>query len=120
MATEKIYTVSSLDDEHSCGISRCVAGSYRTFDHAVAACIDYIVERLEMCKDIAYSFGGDENHEEATKFFCVQENGYGATISDEAGLREYLRNALELESCYYVWDGLDAYKFDIDENVLED
>ena len=118
MATEHIYTVSSLDDEPCDGISRCVAGSYRTFDRAVEECAKYILERANIRDDIAYSMANDENHEEAKAFFDVDENGFGATVRDEAGLMAYLRDVLEVTSVYYVWDGHDSYHFDIDENDL--
>ena len=115
MATEHIYTVSSLDVE-SDGYNFCVAGSYRTFDRAVEECVNYILERIDIRDDIMWSMANDENHEDADRFFAAD----GITVKDEAGLREYLRSELAGQSCYYVWDGHDSYHFDIDENDLED
>lgn len=119
MATEHIYTVSSHDDCDA-GYDHCVAGSYRTFDRAVEECAKYILERANIRDDIAYSMANDENHEEAKAFFDVDENGFSATVKDEAGLTAYIRNELAMQSCYYVWDGHDSYHFDIDENDLVD
>ena len=118
MATEHIYTVSSLDVE-SGGYNFCVAGSYRTAERAEEECVNYILERLDVRDDIAWSFANDENHEEASKFFGPDSDGL-IVVKDDVGLREHLRNELELQGCYYCYDGNCTYRFDIDENDLED
>lgn len=123
MATEHIYTVSSLDVEAD-GYNFCVAGSYRTAERAVEECVNYILERLDIRDDIMWSFANDENHPEAAKFFDEDAEGGiipgGTALKDEAGLREHLRNELGLQRCYYVFDGNFTYRFDIDENDIED
>ena len=119
MATEHIYTVSSLDNEPCDGYNFCVAGSYRTFDRAVEECVDYILERLDIRNDIMWSMANDENHVGAARFFD-ESHADGIVVKDEAGLREYLRDELGLQRCYYCYDGVSDYRFDIDENDLED
>ena len=118
MATEHIYTVSSLDVE-SDGYNFCVAGSYRTAERAVEECVNYILDRLDIRDDIMWSMANDENHPEAARFFD-ESSADGIIVKDEAGLREYLRDELELQRCYYCYDGVSDYRFDIDENDLED
>ena len=118
MATEHIYTVSSLDVE-SIGYNFCVAGSYRTFDRAVEECVNYIMERIDNRDDIMWSMANDENHEDAARFFN-EITADGIIVKDEAGLREHLRNELGLHRCYYCYDGNSEYRFDIDENDIED
>jgi len=118
MATEHIYTVSSLDVESN-GYNFCVAGSYRTAERAVEECVNYILERLDIRDDIMWSMANDENHKGAARFFD-ESSADGIIVKDEAGLREYLRDELELQSCYYVFDGNFTYHFDIDENDIED
>ena len=118
MATEHIYTVSSHDDCDA-GLDHCVAGSYRTLDRAVEECVNYIFERLDARHDLAWGMANDENHEDAGKFFGNDEDGYYC-VNDEAGLRDYLRNELGSQRCYYVFDGNFTYRFDIDENDLVD
>lgn len=118
MATEHIYIVSSLDVE-SIGYNFCVAGIYRTFDRAVEECVNYILERLDIRDDIMRSMANDENHKGAARFFD-EITADGIIVKDEAGLREYLRDELELQRCYYCYDGVSDYRFEIVENDLVD
>ena len=118
MATEHIYTVSSHDDCDA-GYDHCVAGSYRTFDRAVEECVNYIFERLDVRDDLAWGMARDENHGDASRYFCDDADGW-KVVKDEVALRKYIHDELVMKWCYYVFDGTDAYHFDIDENDLED
>lgn len=122
MATEKIYTVSSLDDEHNCGISRCVTGSYTERDRAIDECVKYVFERIALRGDITYSMAHDENHPEAAKFFS-ERRADGATVVRRGCTKKlwnYVRGELDGQGCYYIYDGHNSFHFDVDENGLED
>ena len=122
MATETIYTVSSTDDLMREPLERCVIGSYRKRGAALDACADYIMERIGMRDDLAWSMAHDENHPEAKEFFSERRKN-GATVvrrGCDRKLRELLRDELGGQSCYYVYDGSDSWHFDIDENDIED
>lgn len=119
MATERIYTITYFDETPD-GIERFTVGSYRTFDRAVEECIDYIFDRLDDYKAMCYSFYYDDNHADAKKFMGDNKDGY-KTVTDEAGLREYIRAELYDQQCYHVDDARSWwYFFDIDENDIED
>ena len=117
MATEQIYTVSSQDD---CDRSweHLVIGSYRTMARALDECVDYIMERINIRDDIARAVANDENHPTAGGF--MEETDEGWAVIDPIALRDYIRDELGGERCYYVLCGNDSYHFDIDENDIED
>ena len=64
-----IYTVTSTDDLAMEPLARCVAGSYTERGRAIDGCVKYILERIGLRGDLAYSMAHDENHPEAAKFF---------------------------------------------------
>lgn len=118
-----IYTVTSTDDPLREPLERCVIGSYTTRGRALDECVDYIMERIENRKDIAWSMVRDENHPEAAKFFRekpLKDRPHLVDMVVKRGcakkLREFLRDELSGQGCYYVYDGNDVWHFDIDEN----
>ena len=117
----KVYTVQSIDAPAMDPIDHCVIGTFTTRGRALDECVDYIMERVENSEDIAWSMAHDENHPEAKKFFSERRsNGITVVKRGCAGkLREFLRDELGGQSCYYVWDGESSWHFDIDENDVK-
>lgn len=116
-----IYTVTSTDDLENEPLARCVAGSYTERGRALDECVDYIMERIDMRPELAWSMANDENHPEAEKFFSERRKD-GVTVVRRgcAGeLRAFLRDELGGQGCYYVYDGYSSWHFDVDENGLE-
>lgn len=116
-----IYTVTSTDDPEREPLSRCVAGSYTTREQALDECVKYIVERLDMRDDLAWSMAHDENHPEAAKLFSERRKD-GRTVvrkGCQEKLSAFLRDELGGQGCYYVYDGSDSWHFDVDENGVE-
>lgn len=118
MATETIYTVSSTDDLRCEPIDRCVIGSYRTRGAALDACVDYIMERLGLRDDLAWSVAHDANHPSAASW--MEETDEGWAVTGPVALRNDIRDELGGQCSYDVYDGEDEWHFDIDENDLED
>lgn len=116
-----VYTVQSTDDLLTDPIDRCVVGSYTTRGRALDECADYVMGRLGIRDDLAWSMAHDENHPEAAEFFSERLKD-GATVvrrGRREKLREFLRDELGGQGCYYVWDGESSWHFDVDENDLE-
>ena len=116
-----IYIVTSTDDPEREPLSRCVVGSYTERGRALDECVEYIMERIDMRPDLAWSMANDENHPKAEKFFSERRKD-GATVVRRgcAGeLRAFLRDELGGQGCYYVYDGYSSWHFDVDENGLE-
>lgn len=112
-----IYTVTSTDDPCRCPIDRCVAGSYMSRGRAIDECVDYIMKRIESRDDLAWSMAHDENHPEAEQFFSRgKDDAMVVRRGRCCKLREFLREELGGQGCYYVWDGMSGWHFDIDEN----
>ena len=121
-----IYTVIGTDDEERYPVSHLVVGSYTSRGKALDECVDYIMERIGTREDLAWSIAHDENHPEAAKFFRekpLKDRPHLVNMAVRRGcakkLREFLRDELGGQSCYYVHDGRNSYHFDIDENDLE-
>ena len=115
-----IYTVTSTDEPAMEPLDRCVAGSYTTRGKALDACVEYIMERLGVRDDLAWSMSRDENHPGAKEFFSERKKD-GVTVVRRGcveKLREFLRDELGGNSCYYIWDGESSWHFDVDENDL--
>ena len=115
-----VYTVSSTDDLSMEPLDRCVTGTYTTRGKALDECVQYIMERLRLRDDLAWSMARDENHPEAKRFFSERRKD-GATIIRKGcvnKLREFIRDELGGQGCYYVWDGENSWHFDVDENDL--
>ena len=116
-----IYTVTSTDDPEMEPLSHCVAGSYTTRGQALDECVAYIVERLGMRDDLAWSMAHDENHPEAKQFFSERRKD-GRTVVRRgrlAKLKAFIRDELGGQYCYYVYDGYSSWHFDVDENGVE-
>lgn len=116
-----IYTVTSTDDLEREPLSRLVAGSYTSRGRAVDECVKYIMERLGLRFDLAYSLAHDENHPEASEFFSERRKD-GATVIRKGcvcKLRDHLRDVIGGEGCYVAYDGVNSWHFDVDENGLE-
>lgn len=115
------YTVSSADDIMSEPLSTHVAGTYTTRDRALDECVAYIMDRLELRDDLAWSMAHDENHPEAAEFFCEghKDGAWKIRRGCVSKLEEFLRDELGGQGCYYVYDGTDSWHFDVDENGVE-
>ena len=116
-----IYTVTSTDDLEMEPLDRCVAGSYTTRGQALDECVKYILERIGLRDDLAYSMAHDENHPEAAEFFSERRKD-GRTVVRKgclARLKAFLRDELGGQGCYYVYDGMSSWHFDVDENDVE-
>ena len=116
-----IYTVASCDDLARESPDRCVCGSYTTCERAIDECVDYIMERLEARSDLAWSMAHDENHPETKRFFSERrKDGLLAVRKDSVEkLREFLRDELGWQGCYYICDGESSWHFDIDESDVK-
>lgn len=122
----KVYTVTSTDDLDREPLDRCVIGSYTSRGRALDECVDYIMERIEIRPDLAWSMAKDENHPEAAQFFRekpLKDKPHLVDMVVGRGcvekLREFLRDELGGQGCYYVYDGIDSWHFDVDENDVE-
>lgn len=115
-----VYSVTSTDDLEREPMDRCLVGSYTSRGRALDECVRYIMERLELRFDLAYSLAHDENHPEAAKFFSERRKD-GATVIRRGcvgKLREYLRDVIGGEGGYVAYDGSNSWHFDVDENGL--
>lgn len=111
-----IYTVTSTDDLFREPLARCVIGSYRTRGAALDACVDYIMERINLRDDLAWAIAHDENHPSSASWMEATAEGWA--VADPIALREDIRDELGGSGCYYIWDGENSWHFDIDENDL--
>lgn len=113
-----VYTVYSIDDPEREPLARCVAGSYTTRGRALDECVGYIMGRIEVRNDLAWSMAHDYNHPGVAKFFSERRED-GVTVVRRGyveKLREFLRDELGRQSCYYIYDGGSSWHFDIDES----
>lgn len=116
----KIWTVVSQDDTDKSS-DHLVAGSYTSRRRALDGCADYIFGRIELRDDLAYGMAHDENHPEAAKFFSERRTDGGTEVRTGCAkkLRDYVRDMLDRDGTYYVYDGCrDSWHFDVDENDL--
>jgi len=116
-----IYTVTSLDDLAREPLDRCVVGSYTTRGRALDECVKYVMDRLGLRNDLAWSMAHDENHPEAAEFFCEgrKDGAWKIRRGCVSKLEEFLRDELAGQGCYYVFDGQNSWHFDVDENDVE-
>ena len=115
-----IYTVVSCDDLARERPDRCVCGSYTTRGRAIDECVDYIMNRLGVRDDLAWSMANDENHPEARRFFSRRKDGITVVRRGcEGRLKKLLRDELGGQECYYVHDGTNSWYFDVVENGVE-
>lgn len=116
-----IYTVTSTDDLVRDPLSRCVVGSYTTRGRALDECVRYVMDRLELRNDLAWSMAHDENHPEVSEFFCEgrKDGAWKIRRGCVSKLEEFLRDELAGQGCYYVCDGSNIWHFDVDENDVE-
>lgn len=115
-----VYTVQSLDSPVRGPVDHCVIGTYTTRGRALDECVEYIMDRLELRDDFAWSMAHDENHPETEELFSELKDG--ATVVRRgcaSKLKKLLRDELAGQGCYYVFDGNDSWHFDIDENGVE-
>lgn len=116
-----VWTVSSTDDIMSEPLGHCLTGSYTSRGKALDACVDYIIERIGMRDDLAYSMSHDEENKDASQFFS-RRRADGLTKIKRGMLRklkEYLRDEIGGHGCYHVFDGEASWHFDVDENDVE-
>ena len=116
-----IYAAASCDDLARESPDRCVCGSYTTRGRAIDECVDYIMNRLGVRDDLAWSMANDENHPEAKRFFSRRRKD-GITVvrrGSERRLKKLLRDELDGQECYYVHDGTNSWYFDVVENDVE-
>ena len=116
-----VYTVTSTDAIVCEPLGRCVIGSYTTRGRALDECTRYIMERLEIRNHLAWSMAHDENHPEAKEFFSERRKDGLVTVRKDCmkKLKELLRNELDGQGCYFIYDGASNWHFDIDENGVE-
>ena len=115
-----VYTVMSVDDLVRESASHCVIGSYTARGRAIEECVRYIIERFGIRDDFASSMANDENHPEAKEFFSRRRDGqYVIARGCVAKLMEFIKDELGSQGCYYVYDGLNSWHFDVDENDVE-
>lgn len=121
-----VWTVSSCDDHPKFGTDRCTIGSYTTRGRALDECVDYIMERLRIRRDIAFCMANDENHPGAKEFFSGsndRSDNWRVKRGKAKALKLFLRDVLGGDGCYHAY--LDAgagwlsFNFDIDENDVE-
>lgn len=112
-----VYTVTSLDDLARCAMDRCTVGSYTTRGKALDEAVGYLVGRLDLRDDLAYSMAHDENHPETAELFCEGRDGVWKLRRDsKRKLKDYVREELGGQGCYYIYDGNNVWHLDIDEN----
>ena len=116
-----VCTVTSTDDLEREPLDRCVIGSYTTRGRALDECVKYIMERLELRNDLAWSMAHDENHPEVSEFLCEgrKDGAWKIRRGCVSKLEEFLRDELAGQGCYYVCDGASNWHFDVDENDVE-
>ena len=115
-----IYTVTSTDDLEREPMDRCLIGSYTSRGRAIDECVKYVMERLELRFDLAYSLAHDENHPKAAKFFSERRKDDATVIRKGCvgKLRRYLRGIIGCEGGYIAYDGTNSWHFDVDKNDL--
>lgn len=111
----KIWTVYSIDDKDYDPIDSCVLGSYTSRKRAIEECVDYIIGRLQVRDDLAFSMAHDENHLDAGKMFSEDRHG-SAKIRRGCltRLREYLAKEIDEQCGYFVCDGSDTWEFHVE------
>ena len=116
-----VYTVVSCDDLARKSPDRCVCRSYTTRGRAVDECVQYIMERLGVRDDLAWSMANDENHPEAKEFFSRRRKDRRTVVRRgcEGRLKKLLRDELGGQDYYYVHDGTNSWYFDVVENDVE-
>lgn len=116
-----IYTVTSTDDLECGPLDRLVTGSYTSRGRAIGECVDHMMERMKLRRDLVWSMAHDENHPDAAKFFTKRKwDGVTEVRKGSHGrLREFLKDELGGQGCYVVFDGANRWCFDVDENDVE-
>jgi len=116
----KIWTVSAIDNEERFGIVQHICGSYATRGLALDECVKWIMDRFDSVPSLAYAMANDENHKFAEQFF--REDKDGRTLIRRGmcvKFIEWLRDELGGQGCYFVYDGQNEYRFNVDENDVE-
>ena len=113
----EIWVVTSVDYDylHRNIPEHRVVGAYSGRGQALDACTQYILERVHIRGDFAYSFVHDLNHEEARQFFSDAESSrYEVKPEMKDKLMKYIREELEETGCYYISDGDTVWHIDVD------
>ena len=134
-----VYSVVSTDVTSDDPVETDVVGTYRNRKDAVEACVDYIVERLNMRPDIRYAFIRDVNHNARRelaraikmsssilkrKFAYDLKDGWEMSEKLEKAVRDYLWNEV-LGGVYDIGTdmessiGVASFIFYIKENPLK-
>lgn len=116
----KIWTVSAIDNEGRYGPVMQICGSYTTRGMALDECVKWIMKRFDSVPSLAYAMANDENHKFEEQFF--REDKDGRTLIRRGmcvKFVEWLRDELGGQGCYRVYDGLNEYCFNVDENDVE-
>lgn len=116
-----IWTVSCLDDEERFGPCNRVCGSYTSRGKAIDECVDWMLERIGALPEVAWAFANDENHDGMEAFFEERKKTGRMVVRSGVSkkLRARLREALGADGCYNVYDGMNGFCFNVDENDVE-
>ena len=117
----KAWTVTSTDDLEGETVCHTVAGSYTSREKALDECVDYMMQRVKLRRDLAWSMAHDENHPDAAKFFSERARDHVTEVRKgcHGWLRKLVKYELLLQGCYLIFDGASCWRFDIDENDVE-
>lgn len=135
-----VYTVSSLDDKFEEPIDTNTIGSFVRRGDAIRECANYILERMELRRDIRAAVYLDENHD-IRKLDTGFKSAWVKKVLTDSGndfdwdrdvnyrdlrkaLFDYFVDELGGQSCYYVDatlpdEGTCKFCFDVTENDVE-
>ena len=118
----EIWVVTSMDYLDKNIPEHRVVGAYLDRGQALDACAKYILERVHIRDDFAYSFVHDLNHEEVRQFFPDAESSrYEVKPEMKDKLMKYIHEELEEMGCYHIYDGDSVWHIDFDEcDVMEE
>lgn len=140
----KIWTVTSVDVEPGEKIDDYVCESRTTYEGAVDACVDYMMDRIWIRDDIRYALMHDVNHDVSefveasgmgkdglTELFdyglrAPQWQNFSMPDTVDKALRGYLKGVVDAEFGYEIGTdfeskiGVCTYIFSIQESVLKE
>lgn len=110
------YIVQSIDNLSMKPIDNNIIGTFTTRGRALDECAEYIMERIRLRDDLAWSMAHDERHPEAARFFSERKDG--CTVVNRGcvnKLYEYIRDMLGRDGGYYVDDTSNSWYFEVAE-----